>query len=106
MRHTLLLTALLAAPLAHAQPGTLDPSFGGVGFVTTDLGYSDVAWALALQPDGKIGVGGEKIGVSAMFLARYVPDGALDPAFGTGGIVDGGVQAEDDCWIPPDGQRH
>jgi len=109
MRHTLLLTALLAAPLAHAQPGTLDPSFGGVGFVTTDLGYSDVAWALALQPDGKIVVGGEKIGGSAMFLARYLPDGALDPAFGTGGIVvtdvsEQGYATSTSLALQPDGK--
>src|SRR5262249_5927712 len=39
--------------------GTLDRSFGAGGTVTTDFARGDdVAWALAIQPDGKIVVGG------------------------------------------------
>ena len=40
--------------------GTLDPSFGSGGKVTTDVfGGDDVANAVALQPDGKIVVAGQ-----------------------------------------------
>jgi uncharacterized delta-60 repeat protein len=71
--------------LARYNPdGALDQSFGTGGIVTTDLGtQSDDARALAIQPDGKIvlaGSAGEDIG-----LARYTPNGSLDPTFGNSG---------------------
>jgi uncharacterized delta-60 repeat protein len=71
--------------LARYNPdGTLDPAFGSDGIVTTDLGtHDDAARALVLQPDGRIvaaGSAGEKVA-----LARYEPDGRLDPGFGHGG---------------------
>jgi uncharacterized delta-60 repeat protein len=34
--------------------GTLDPEFDGDGRVTTDLGDGDEAYALAIQPDGRV----------------------------------------------------
>ena len=59
--------------------------------MTTDLSnFNDGAHALATQSDAKIVVaGGTNIGSSAgdFALARYNPDGSLDPEFGTGGIV-------------------
>jgi uncharacterized delta-60 repeat protein len=73
--------------LARYLPdGTLDPSFGSGGKVTTDLlGFDDQAFALARQPDGKLVAAGE---AGADFaLARYNPDGTLDPSFGSGGVV-------------------
>lgn len=66
--------------------GNLDASFGGSGIVTTDLGGYDIAQTLALQPDGKIVVGGYS-NSSLFALVRYNPDGALDASFGSGGIV-------------------
>ena len=67
--------------------GSLDASFGSGGEVTTDFGNhtDDQASAMALQPDGKILVGGGSGGRFA--LARYNPDGNLDPTFGLGGKV-------------------
>ena len=68
----------------------LDPSFGDGGVVLTDFGKSyDWAYALALQPDGKILVAGvsDASGSKDFALARFNPDGALDPTFGEGGLV-------------------
>jgi uncharacterized delta-60 repeat protein len=72
------------ALVRYNPDGTLDPSFDGDGIVTTDLGTaSDDVRALAIQPDGSIvavGTADEDIA-----LARYLPDGRLDPAFGQAG---------------------
>ncbi|HYE16319.1 MAG TPA: delta-60 repeat domain-containing protein, partial [Pyrinomonadaceae bacterium] len=67
--------------------GSLDPSFGGDGIVVTDLfGNGDTAFAVALQPDGKIVAAGSSAqnGTGANFsAARYNPDGSLDTTFGS-----------------------
>ena len=77
--------------LARYNPdGTLDHSFGGDGIVTTDLGTaSDGISDVALQPDGKIVAVGSTEQDAA--LARYNPDGTLDPTFGSSGTVIGGI---------------
>jgi hypothetical protein len=50
--------------------GSLDSSFGGDGWLSTDFpGYDDEAYAIALQPDGKIVLAGNSGGFFA--LARY-----------------------------------
>jgi uncharacterized delta-60 repeat protein len=71
--------------------GSLDPTFGGDGIVTTNFtAWRDHAYSLAIQADGKIvatGVVGEGGGDAAMGLVRYDTDGSLDPTFGTGGKV-------------------
>lgn len=67
--------------------GDLDTSFGTGGLVTTDFGDQNVGSAIAIQPDGKILVGGWAFveGTSNFALARYKTDGRLDQTFGTGG---------------------
>jgi uncharacterized delta-60 repeat protein len=65
--------------------GTLDPTFGTGGLVTTDFGGSDQANGVALQTDGKIVVVGPL--QSQIGVARYNPDGSLDSTFGSGGKV-------------------
>jgi uncharacterized delta-60 repeat protein len=68
----------------------LDPTFGDGGVVLTDFRKSyDWAYALALQPDGKIVVAGvSDANESKDFaLARYNADGTLDASFGDGGLV-------------------
>jgi uncharacterized delta-60 repeat protein len=72
--------------------GTLDPSFGSGGKVTTDFfTFTDSAQALVRQPDGKlVAAGAAFTGVTFNFefaLARYHPDGTLDASFGSGGLV-------------------
>src|SRR5690348_15718055 len=64
--------------------GTIDRTFGGVnrgnGVVTTDLGGSDDANAVAIQSDGKIIVAGTRGDdeSSRVVVARYNPNGTLD----------------------------
>jgi len=93
----LLLALMLALPTvlaggsartALAAAGDLDPTFGTDGKVTTDSGQPDTAAALAVQADGKLVAAGGGFGILGQFkLARYLPSGALDPSFGTGGKV-------------------
>jgi len=64
--------------------GYLDSTFGGTGVVTTDLGGS-VGRGLVAQPNGKLVVVGRATG--DLILLRYGSTGALDPAFGTGGVA-------------------
>ncbi|MFD8975614.1 calcium-binding protein [Streptomyces sp. NPDC059593] len=79
-------TLVLALPgAALAAPGDLDPTFGPDGRVTTAFpGYAE-GHDIARQADGKLVVAGLSEGGFA--LARYLPGGGLDPAFGTGGLV-------------------
>ena len=60
--------------------GTLDTTFSGDGFQTTDFGSHELANAAAARPDGKITLAGEAFGNSSMdfAVARYNPDGSLD----------------------------
>jgi uncharacterized delta-60 repeat protein len=76
----------------HPQTaGDLDPAFGNGGIQITDFfGSYDSATSLALQGDGKIVVAGTAFHGSGFnsadfALARYNPDGTLDPTFGAGG---------------------
>ena len=96
---------------AEGQP---DPSFGGDGAVVTSFGEdSTQANALAVGPGGKVLVAGSvqrrgRYADSGFALARFNEDGALDPAFGDGGLVRAdpgpGVYApsgaEDVVWAP------
>lgn len=73
--------------LARFDPtGALDPTFGTGGIVETSAGNG--VGQLLLQPDGKLVVGAsEAVPLNDLLLVRYLPDGALDPGFGAGGIV-------------------
>jgi uncharacterized delta-60 repeat protein len=82
--------------LARYNPnGSLDSTFGDGGKVTTDFTKDgDWADAVAVQPDGKIvaagGAGQTGSGRTLTLdfaIARYSPDGTLDPTFGDGGKV-------------------
>jgi uncharacterized delta-60 repeat protein len=76
--------------------GSLDHTFGTGGKVATDFfGMEDEAQAVAIQPDGKIVVAG-RAAIAAVTegvidfdfaLARYNPDGSLDPGFGSAGKI-------------------
>jgi uncharacterized delta-60 repeat protein len=75
--------------------GSLDPTFGSGGKVSTAFGGDDTA--MALQADGKIVMVG---GSGADFLlARYNLDATLDTSFGAGGLVtsDVGVGSADEA---------
>jgi uncharacterized delta-60 repeat protein len=87
--------------LARYSPnGTLDTTFGTGGLVTTDFnGRDDVAFAVALQSDGKIVAAGQAQSSygQAFALARYNPDGTLDATFGRGGKVTTAFTGRDDA---------
>ncbi|MEZ4597693.1 MAG: delta-60 repeat domain-containing protein [Chloroflexota bacterium] len=79
-------TSVMAHFLAD---GTLDPAGEG-GMVTTDIQpnvQEEVPRGRHRVPDGGIVVAGYSGFDATMALARYLPDGSLDPSFGTGGIV-------------------
>jgi uncharacterized delta-60 repeat protein len=66
--------------------GSTDTSFGGGdGVVVTDLGGDDLAFALAVGPDGTILLAGTD--GSDFAVARYTSVGAPDPAFNSTGVV-------------------
>ena len=79
------------AAARYATDGTLDPTFGGDGRVTTDVARNwDVASAVAIQADGKIVLAGTasiETDRSRFGVVRYGTDGAVDTTFGGDGIV-------------------
>ncbi len=86
-------TCGIAGRAAVAADGDLDPAFGKGGKVLTDFSQStDIAYAAAVQPDGKLVVVGttyinNDYTEEDFALARYNPDGTLDETFGSGGKV-------------------
>jgi uncharacterized delta-60 repeat protein len=94
----------------YTTDGTLDPSFGSNGIVTTDMGGEDEPNAVALQPDGRIVVVGRRENRYpdyAYAVARYDRDGKLDPSFGRGGVVTTDFDDYDSATsvaIQPDGK--
>ena len=91
----------------YTPNGELDPGFGVGGVVTTnfDTESYDEPYAVVLQPDGRITLGGSSntgggigriMGADNLALARYLPNGLADPSFGDGGkvVVDAGAMQE------------
>ena len=82
--------------------GALDRSFGTGGKVTINITGSnspDEANALIQQADGKLVAAGRTLGPIGGFdfaLARYSANGALDPSFGTGGVVSTDIAGRSD----------
>ena len=83
--------ALARYDAAGILPGTLDPTFGlaGTGLILEDLlpnpGYVEEGYSLAIQPDGKILMGGvlnenqNESGPQRFILARYLYTPIPDP---------------------------
>lgn len=71
--------------------GTLDNTFGNGGKVIIPIGSStDFCYAMKIQSDGKIVVGGGSVVTGfgyEWYLARLDTNGVLDNTFGNGGIV-------------------
>ena len=78
--------------------GALDPEFGNGGVVTTDLGAiaQEAGREVVVQPDGKVVVaasgrfafpGPYGDPSTELVVLRYLPDGALDPGFASGGVL-------------------
>jgi uncharacterized delta-60 repeat protein len=99
----LALVLVLQSGTAGAAAGDLDPAFGAGGIVSTlPSGTADSPLlgldALLVQPDGRILAGGFAADpgpdqTTHFAVARFLRDGALDPAFGGGGTAELG---EDD----------
>ncbi len=93
LRSVMLIAVTLRVTRLIAAPGDFDPTFGVDGIVTTDFfGSDDFATAIAVQADGKIVVAGSAksgadVTTTDFAVARYLPDGTLDPDFGSGGVV-------------------
>lgn len=85
--------------IARLNPdGSLDAGFGDAGVVRGNLfGSFEQASAVALEPDGDIVVAGIAIrGIyTEVAVARYLPDGSPDGAFGLDGRVVAGVDGVD-----------
>lgn len=96
----------------YQADGALDASFGSGGIVTTTVGpLSSTAYAVVLQPDGKlVAAGSGRIGASDQIaIVRYLGDGSLDPTFGGGtGVVTTDVASGSDVAfalaLQPDGK--
>ena len=83
--------------LTRVTPGgALDPTFGSGGSVSTDVAggsgsRTSELRAMTLQEDGKIVTAGYARHDSDAFggqaVVRYLPDGRLDPGFGSSGVV-------------------
>lgn len=93
--------------LARYRPdGHLDTTFSGNGRIGPVV-WGVFALAVALQPDGRIVVGGD-FDIFAFGLARFHRDGRLDRSFGGDGVVreevDGVEQGASGIVIQPNGR--
>lgn len=98
----------------HMPDGTLDPTFGDSGIVTTSLDVGPIysVMGVVLQHDGKIVLGaelGDPDGITILMFVRLTQDGLLDTRFGNNGIVliDLNLSAEDtlkEIAVQPDGK--
>jgi uncharacterized delta-60 repeat protein len=93
---------VMGSGVAQAASGDLDDTFSGDGRATALVaGKSTDGWDLAVQDDGKVVIVGT-VRMNAtdwdFALARYKPNGTLDPTFGNGddGTVRTGWTAGDD----------
>jgi uncharacterized delta-60 repeat protein len=76
----------------YRPDGSLDRSFGGDGRVRTDFGHSETAEGVAVDSQDRVIAVGESWNGTGLHapdavLARYQPDGHLDPGFGGDGRV-------------------
>lgn len=110
-RSALALLMALSATHSNARDGDLDPAFGTDGVIRSGLVHTQ-ANAMAVRPDGRIVVCGsysdQDSWTEEFFVAQYLPEGSLDPAFGNNGIayIDASASA-DTCTslaIQPDGR--
>ena len=79
------------ALIRYNANGSVDTSFGTAGYTKVDLegtiSLYDQAYGAALQPDGKIVVGGSTNNSRDSGLARFNGNGSVDTSFGTNGVV-------------------
>jgi uncharacterized delta-60 repeat protein len=79
-----LMLLMAGTPVLRAQPGSVDLSFAPGG--GNNGGFDSDVFAIAIQPDGQLVVGGHFTQVGRTprnRVARLTPSGGLDPAFDT-----------------------
>ena len=72
--------------IRYLADGSLDGTFGSGGIVTTPMTGTVYLEDIALQPDGRLVAAGHEFVSGVGFwpvVIRYLPDGTLDPSFGT-----------------------
>lgn len=69
--------------------GALDPSFAGGGAAVYPIGGQDVGGShIAIDSEGRIHVVGNRLsGAAAVLVARFTPNGLLDPSFAGDGVA-------------------
>jgi uncharacterized delta-60 repeat protein len=100
-------TGPLAMAAVRLLPnGTPDPAFGHDGVTLVPIGTEAIANAVAVEPDGKILLGGGGLIGDKQFAAiRLNPDGSPDSSFGTAGVTTLGPPGV--AWgmaVKPDGK--
>ena len=95
----------------YNKTGMLDPTFGNAGRIRSGFGAGSNAgaFALVLEPDGKLVAAGEvgPVGAYDFALIRYNADGTLDRTFGAGGKVETDIGGDDHLAaveLQPDGK--
>jgi uncharacterized delta-60 repeat protein len=81
-----------------------DGGFDGDGKLTTGFGGDEGAKGVALQPDGKIVVLGNRTSPDTSYIARYMPNGALDSTFDGDGKLSVPVDSLSALALQPDGK--
>jgi uncharacterized delta-60 repeat protein len=104
----LCLAITLVALPAQAAPGSLDPFFNGTG-KNTAFASGATGYAVAIDHQGRIVVVGYTLTAKTQIsVARFLPDGHLDPSFGggTGRVTTdlGGTDYAFDVAIQKDGR--
>lgn len=95
------------ALVRYTAAGSLDPTFGSGGKVTTPVvPHSAAVYGLAIQPDGKIVAAGTSVQAGEFHagLVRYSASGSLDKTFGSGGLAVGGLGVAYAVAVQPDGR--
>jgi uncharacterized delta-60 repeat protein len=101
-------TTYALAVIRYNPDGSLDTTFDGDGKAQFEMAAIIEMYAFALQPDGKILVGGRALNLSTNtfsgILARFNSNGSLDTSFGTNGSTTASIAGIFSVALQPDGK--
>ena len=105
IKNTLLLILVFSfgCTPVFGQQGKVDPTFNTYDDGLLGDGFDNTVRSLAVQPDGKLLVGGDFLnfnGIATPYLCRLMPDGSKDVSFTLGTGFNNKVYA---CLLQPDG---
>jgi uncharacterized delta-60 repeat protein len=96
------------ALIRYNPDGSLDTTFDGDGKAQFDMNAIIEMYAFALQPDGKILVGGRALsfstGTFTGILARFNSNGSVDTSFGSNGSTTASITSIFSIALQPDGK--